>query len=235
MSTWWATVTSSTYFDITVRLLLAMVLGGLIGLERDKRDLPAGFRTHILVCLGSALIMLISIYGFEDVMHRRNIQADPARLAAQVVSGIGFLGAGTILVNGFAIRGLTTAASLWVVAGIGLAAGAGFYFGAVLTTALVLFILVLLNRLESWYVSHRRLRRLVVRVVDQPGQLARIANLLSNYGVVVRRIDVEDVHGKGDKPSVDITLSLLFPPDQSPLFVVERLRDLDGVRDVSLL
>lgn len=235
MSTWMATVTSSTYFDITVRLLLAVVLGGLIGLERDKRDLPAGFRTHILVCLGSALVMLISIYGFEDVIDRTNIQADPARLAAQVVSGIGFLGAGTILVHGFAIRGLTTAASLWVVAGIGLAVGAGFYFGAVLTTALVLFSLVLLNRLESWYVSQRRLRRLVVRVVDQPGQLARIASLLSNYGVVIRRIEVEDVHRKGDKPSVDITLSLHFPPDQSPLFVVERLRDLDGVRDVSLL
>lgn len=104
-----------------IRLLLAGLMGGIIGLERESHGRPAGLRTHIIVSLGSCLIMLVSIYGFEDAGNR-----DPARLAAQVISGIGFLGAGTILREGATIIGLTTAASLWVVAGIGLAMGAVF-------------------------------------------------------------------------------------------------------------
>src|SRR5690606_39922495 len=115
---------------------------------------PAGFRTHILVCLGSALIMLISIYGVSDFIKEENVRADPARLAAQVVSGIGFLGAGTILRHGLTVSGLTTAASLWVVAGIGLAVGAGYMFGAVLTTILTLVSLELLNRMERRSEEH---------------------------------------------------------------------------------
>ena len=113
-----------TQLEIVLRLILAVAAGGLIGLEREIHGRAAGFRTQILVCLGSTLIMLISIYGFEQ--SGVGTTRDPARLAAQVVSGIGFLGAGTILREGTSIKGLTTAASLWVVAGIGLALGAGF-------------------------------------------------------------------------------------------------------------
>ncbi|HBL37110.1 MAG TPA: methyltransferase, partial [Firmicutes bacterium] len=108
--------------------MVATLLGAVIGLEREQHGRPAGLRTHILVALGSCLIMLVSIYGFPS-----GTGSDPARLAAQVVSGIGFLGAGTILRDGTSIRGLTTAASLWVVAGIGLAAGTGFYWAAAIT------------------------------------------------------------------------------------------------------
>ena len=107
--------------ELLVRLALGCLLGGLIGIEREKNRHPAGFRTHILVCVGATLIMLCNIYIFEEYKSYANI--DPARLGAQVISGIGFLGAGTILKEGVTVKGLTTAASLWSVAGIGLAVG----------------------------------------------------------------------------------------------------------------
>src|SRR5690625_663261 len=107
-------------YEIVFRLGLALFLGGAIGFEREKSNRAAGFRTNILVCMGSALIMLLSMYGFTQFTNEFNVRMDPARLAAQVISGIGFLGAGVILFNGYSITGLTTAATLWVVAGIGL-------------------------------------------------------------------------------------------------------------------
>jgi putative Mg2+ transporter-C (MgtC) family protein len=132
--------------QIALRIVLAFVLSGIVGMERESGNRPAGLRTHILVCLGSTLVMLVSFYMFEQYKGQTTI--DPARLGAQVISGIGFLGAGTILKEGVTIRGLTTAAALWAVACIGLAIGAGFYSGAVLVTAVVVITLTMVNRLE---------------------------------------------------------------------------------------
>jgi len=126
------------------RILLAVFLSGIVGLEREAKGRAAGLRTHILVSVGSTLIMLLGLYLYLDLGGR----TDPTRLAAQVVSGIGFLGAGTILQSRDSIRGLTTAASLWASAGIGLAVGAGFYLGAVWTTGVVLATLILLSSVE---------------------------------------------------------------------------------------
>lgn len=137
---------------ILLRLLLSMLLGGLIGFERERSNHAAGLRTHILVCLGSALIMLLSIYGFADFVAEVNVRIDPARLATAVITGIGFLGAGTILFTGKSITGLTTAASVWVVGAIGLAVGAGFYFAAIVSTLLILLNLVVFNKLEQRYI-----------------------------------------------------------------------------------
>lgn len=123
-------VISSLY--IFVRLIIAAILGGIIGLEREKLNRPAGVRTHMIVCLGSCLIMLLGEY-----MHRIDNTIDITRLGAQVVSGIGFLGAGAILKDGFSVRGLTTAATLWVVACVGLAVGGGFFSAGILTTIIV--------------------------------------------------------------------------------------------------
>ena len=125
-----SSVMSSLY--IFVRLIIAAVLGGIIGLEREKLNRPAGVRTHMIVCLGSCLIMLLGEY-----MHEIDNTIDITRLGAQVVSGIGFLGAGAILKDGFSVRGLTTAATLWVVACVGLAVGGGFYSAGILTTIIV--------------------------------------------------------------------------------------------------
>lgn len=136
-----------TGFQILARLLLATLLGGAIGFERGSRGRAAGFRTHILVCLGSTLIMMTSIHIFE--MYSGIAIVDPARIAAQVVTGIGFLGAGTIMRSGSTVKGLTTAASLWAVAGIGLAVGCGFYFAALISAVLVFVVLVLLSKMEE--------------------------------------------------------------------------------------
>jgi putative Mg2+ transporter-C (MgtC) family protein len=125
--------------DLGLRLVLSAAFGGAIGLEREINGHPAGVRTHLLVCLGSALFTVLSIYGFGPTGAGTGV--DPSRVAAQIVSGIGFLGAGAILKDGFSIRGLTTAASLWVVAAIGMAAGAGYWSAALIATALVLFFL----------------------------------------------------------------------------------------------
>lgn len=133
--------------DVVQRLLLSGLWGAVIGYERQSKQKSAGLRTHVLVCLGACLIMILSENLYLAVQGQTN--ADPARLAAQVVSGIGFLGAGSIMKDGLTIRGLTTAASLWVVAGVGLATGAGFHLGAVVTTVLSMITLSLFTRLEK--------------------------------------------------------------------------------------
>lgn len=133
--------------EIMLRLLSSVILSGLIGLERQMQRRTAGLRTHILVCLGSCLVMLTSLYIFD--IYNEKVALDPARIAAGVITGIGFLGAGAILRDQTEIKGLTTAASLWVVAGIGLAVGCGFYSGAVFTTVLALIVLFILRYAET--------------------------------------------------------------------------------------
>lgn len=133
--------------QITLRLILSVVLGGLVGLERQLHRRHAGLRTHILVSLGSCLIMLTSLYVFDIYNHA--VAMDPARIAAGVITGIGFLGAGTIIRDREGVRGLTTAASLWVVAGIGLAVGCGFLNAAIVTTVLALVVLFFLRYAEG--------------------------------------------------------------------------------------
>ena len=134
-------------WEICLRLVLACAMGGIIGYERQMRHKSAGLRTNMLVALGACLIMILSQALYDNVEGKTN--ADPARLAAQVVSGIGFLGAGAIMKEGLTVTGLTTAATLWVVAGVGLAVGAGFYLGAGVTTAIVFLILGNLSRLDA--------------------------------------------------------------------------------------
>lgn len=128
----------SMFWEFTLRLAVASVLGALIGIDRTYRAKDAGFRTHILVCLGSALMMIVSQYGFADVIDGTSVRLDPSRIAAQVVSGIGFIGAGTIIFRKQIVRGLTTAAGLWATAGIGLAIGSGMFAIGVVATVLTL-------------------------------------------------------------------------------------------------
>lgn len=132
--------------EIIIRLVLSLILSGLVGLERQMHRRTAGLRTHILVSLGSCLIMLTSLYIFA--IYKNEVPLDPARIAAGVITGIGFLGAGTIIREREGVKGLTTAASLWVVAGIGLATGCGFYKAAVFTTILALLTLFFLKYIE---------------------------------------------------------------------------------------
>ena len=132
-----------TFLEEFLRILLAAGLGAAVGLEREVREHEAGLRTHMLVAVGSALFTLVSAYGFGEFFAQTGpvVPVDPTRIAAQIVTGIGFLGAGAIIRQGMNVRGLTTAATLWAVAAIGLASGAGYYFGAVATTVVVLIAL----------------------------------------------------------------------------------------------
>jgi putative Mg2+ transporter-C (MgtC) family protein len=149
-------------WEVIMRLLLAAGLGSAIGLERERLHWAAGLRTHMLVCLGASLAMIVSAYAFRDVIAPR-VVLDPSRIAAQVVSGIGFLGAGMIIFRNDAVKGLTTAASVWVVAGVGLAAGAGLYTAAIASTAIVLVILAGLKPLEERFRARRTTLDLRIR------------------------------------------------------------------------
>ena len=134
-------------WQIILRLVLSVVLSGFVGLERQMQRRHAGLRTHVLVCMGSCFIMLTSLYVFD--IYKNIVALDPARIAAGVITGIGFLGAGAIIRAQEGVKGLTTAASLWVVAGIGLAVGCGFYSAAIITTFLALVVLFVLRRMED--------------------------------------------------------------------------------------
>jgi len=172
--------------EIAFRLIISFILGGLIGLERESHNKSAGLRTHILVSLGATLMMLISIYGFPGTSNR-----DPARIAAQVVSGIGFLGAGTIMREGSSVKGLTTAASIWVVAGIGLAVGAGFFVGAAMTTGIVFITLISLAYIERHYIQHPQQQYLNLQVDEAPGQIGKIGTILEKHGVIIKKLERE--------------------------------------------
>lgn len=182
--------------ELTLRVIIAVVLGGAIGLEREFGEHAAGFRTHILVCLGSALIMMLSSYGFSGFIYETNVRMDPARLAAQVISGIGFLGAGTILRTGMTVSGLTTAASLWVVAAIGLAVGAGFYYGALLTAFTAFFSLFMLNKLEkrfSPFSKSASVRQLSLVIADGPRHIGKVLFILKEQNISISDISIEPV------------------------------------------
>jgi len=211
-------------WTMIVRLVLACVLGGVIGLQREGLNRPAGFRTHVLVALGAALIMLISAYGFQGF----GGPYDPARLAAQVVSGIGFLGAGTIMREGANVRGLTTAASLWVVAGIGLACGVGFYLSAAVTTGLVYVALGQFVHLERGWINPSSYVQVAVVTRDQPGQLGRIGATLGGKNISVRNITVD--RADVNEGYVQARLELKLPKG---LPLAEALGDLASLPDVS--
>ncbi|MGE5509160.1 MAG: MgtC/SapB family protein [Chitinophagales bacterium] len=213
--------------EMVARLLLAALLAGIIGLERESRHRAAGLRTHLLVSVGSALVMLISVYGFPGFPLDRR---DPARLAAQVVSGIGFLGAGTILREGVSIRGLTTAASLWVVSGIGLAAGAGFYAGALVTTVLTGLALLYLSRLER-FVNPVRAERYLIKVAGRARELGSLEDRLKRLGIRVRQVDLE--YCTNEEASL-ISLGIYVPDQVSPAAVVAALAESPETLEVHL-
>lgn len=169
--------------DLLSRLVLAALLGSVIGFERERLNWAAGLRTHMLVCVGSALIMLVSAFGFADVLGENDVVLDPSRIAAQVVSGIGFLGAGSILLRGEIVRGLTTAASLWSVAGIGLAVGGGMYTAAVGATIIILLILAGIKPIERRFISVKQQRNIHLSVERGSVSLDSVHNALGTGSV----------------------------------------------------
>lgn len=231
-----ASVWEITNLELVLRMILAVVLGGLIGIEREWNNHAAGFRTHILVCLGSATIMLLSSYGFSQFVNEGNVRMDPARLAAQVISGIGFLGAGAILRNGNMIKGLTTAASVWVVAAIGLSVGAGFYTGALMCTFLVLISLFLLNKWEKHLLRNRRYHEVDIHIIDNPGSLGRIASIFGDYELQIVSLKMVPSEGAPDEgamtPSMHMQFSLKIQKQEKLVTALEHIAAMDVVLSI---
>ena len=175
-------------WDLALRIVLSGILGAVIGYERQARHKAAGLRTHMLVSMGSCLIMILSYKIYYMVEGHTN--ADPARLAAQVVSGIGFLGAGSIMKDGLNVRGLTTAASLWVVSAVGLTVGAGFYEGAIFVTVMILVVLGILTKIEyRTYDSSTFL--LIVEGDENEELLGQICKTLAEHNVAILDVKLE--------------------------------------------
>jgi putative Mg2+ transporter-C (MgtC) family protein len=212
--------------EILLRILLAFLLSSAIGMEREFGNQAAGLRTHILVCVGSALVMLVSFHLFE--IYGGQTTMDPARLGAQVISGIGFLGVGTIMKEGASIRGLTTAAGLWVVACIGLAVGAGFYLGAIVVTIIIVLTLTIVNRLDKRINKSRNSYSLTLRADNIPGQLGRIGCALGERGVSIRNIRMIEL----DDFTVEIILLLKLPGQMGLEEVFQALNEVEGIKQI---
>jgi putative Mg2+ transporter-C (MgtC) family protein len=210
--------------EVLLRLFVAAALGGAIGLERELRERQAGLRTHLVVSVGSALFTLVSAYGFSSF----DGKVDPTRIAAQIVSGIGFLGAGAIIRQGLSVRGLTTAASLWLVAAIGMAAGAGYWDGALIATLGALLTLGPLRVVSFRLLSRYRPQhdRLLVEI-PAGGSPAPVIEAIEQAGGRVVSLDVTQ---EGERRSLAADVEL--PPGRAGIAVVAGVADVEGVLEV---
>lgn len=215
---------SINLLTVTIRLLLAVLLGGLIGFERGKKRRPAGFRTHMLVCIGATLAMLTNMYIFENIF-----TGDPTRLAAQVISGIGFLGAGTIIITGRSqVKGLTTAAGLWAAGIIGLAIGVGFYEGAILGTAFILISIGVFHGLDGFLNRNSK-------IMDLYGEFESMKDATSFLKYIrksdYRTYDLQVNHSGGiESNMVVLMLTLRSQKNMDHESVIEELKNNNRVK-----
>jgi putative Mg2+ transporter-C (MgtC) family protein len=208
-------------WQMLIKLAVSAGLGGIIGLQRERAERPAGFRTHVLVCIGSTLIMLISAEGFKG-----NPAVDPTRIAAQVVTGIGFLGAGTIIRQGSIVKGLTTAASIWVVSAIGLAVGIGYYLGAVITTILVFMVLAIFKIVEDKYLSKPEEFKINIEFDESISNLVNLENELSFLGIKLISTKIES-HVRDNLISLELTVAA-----KKKIGVLETLKRVSRIKGV---
>lgn len=216
------------YIDMLIKFSLAVFLGGVVGYEREQRSSPAGLRTHILVCIGAAIVQ-VTAFDFYAT-HKGQFNTDPMRLAAQVVSGIGFLGAGTIIKEGANIRGLTTAASLWAVGCLGIAVGTGLYIESVVATIFIYGSLEGLKRIERRISREKRKVAIQMVIENETGRLNEIGNVINFMG-----IEVENVESQKDGTKVVLKFEIKVPPVITNERLMEKLILLDGVHGVKFL
>lgn len=219
-----------SHTDTLIRLLVAAACGSVIGVERERLLWAAGVRTHMLVCVGSCLIMIVSAFGFEDALRQSNVNLDPSRIAAQVVSGIGFIGAGAILLRGQVVRGLTTAASVWSVAAIGLAVGGGLYFAAGASTLIIVTILAGIKPVEEAY--RARNHSCTFAVTAKRGSLTPDI-LKETLGIRSAQIKRFVSDGAGPVEHVEIAVVRILAAD-IPRFA-ESLEAIKGVRSARVV
>lgn len=216
------------YLETFLRLLLALILGGIVGYEREHKNRPAGLRTHILVCIGAALVQIISF----NYIHQKGLASiDPFRLGAQVISGIGFLGAGTILKEGVNVKGLTTAASLWTVACIGLAIGAGLYFESLFATLFVFLSLRGLKIVEQKISKEAKYFNLQLVTENIPGVIGNIGKELEKLSVNIIGIEISG----GEDEEAIIFLNLKAPNYINANQIIEMLTKIKSVKEIKLI
>lgn len=218
----------TSYIELILKLLLSLALGGIVGYEREYKSRPAGLRTHILVCIGAALVQITAINYYRN-SGLNNM--DPMRLGAQVISGIGFLGAGTILKEGSSIKGLTTAASIWVVGCIGLAVGTGLYIEATAATMLIYAALKGFKRIEDNMAKSKKYISFEITAKNTSGMIGKIGSMLGMQEISIDNIDI--LESDEENVSIYVTLKL------KDIIPIEKLADdlisIEGVRKVKQL
>ncbi len=222
-------------WEYLVRIIIACLCGGLIGVERSHRQKEAGIRTHVILAMAAALIMIISKYGFVDLtaadgtMFAGTRGADPARIAAQVVSGISFLGAGVIFVRGGSIKGLTTAAGIWATAGIGLAIGSGLYVIGIASTLLLIFIQVLLHKFMP-FSENMETNEIQLKLQNESQALTHITEQLSQRGILINGIRMK----KNDDETVTVHLTVRIAKTASLESMLELINSNSEIQEFTL-
>jgi len=216
--------------QIILRVLVSAALGAIVGIERERQDQPAGLRTHMLLVIGATLAMVLSVnLGF--LFARPGTPADPARLAAQVISGIGFLGAGAILRYGFTVKGLTTAASLWTMAIVGMTVGAGYYLIGVFATALMLIVLTILNIIENRYFRTSVSRYITVDADYHKGLVKDVRRVVQEFSESLVSFNIQK-NLKNKRLRIHIVASI--SRDQALEELIELLSEVEGVRNLKV-
>lgn len=234
-------VVELSFWDVLCRLLAAVVCGGIIGIERGRKHRPAGFRTHMLVCMGAALTIILSIYlsamitGVWSLESTDSARTDISRFGAQVINGIGFLGAGTIIITGRQqVKGLTTAAGLWASACMGLAIGAGFYIGALVGSVFILMTIIVFSRLENFILSRSRNVNLFVEY-EYTDDIAHIVERLKEQDVRIFDIEISKDRSSevGYHPSAIFSLQL--PKKKPHTVIMTSIAEIESVRVIEEL
>lgn len=216
--------------QIILRVLVGAILGAVVGFERERQDQPAGLRTHMILVIGATLAMVLSV-NLGYLFARPGTPADPARLAAQVISGIGFLGAGAILRYGFTVKGLTTATSLWTMAIVGMTVGAGYYLIGVMATALILVVLALLNVIENRFVRTSVSRFITIEANHHKGLVGNIRHIVEDIADNLLSFNIQK-HVKDKRLRIQIVARI--SRDQALEELVDELSDIDGVRNLKV-
>lgn len=196
-------------FEYLFQVIIAGICGLFIGYERKNRMKEAGIRTHFVVAIGASLMMLVSKYGFYDELGQTGIALDPSRIAAQVVSGVGFLGAGMIFMQRHTVKGLTTAAGIWTTAGIGMAIGSGLYVLGIGVTVLILMAQILLHRRFSW-LNAPKSEHLIIRIIDEAGSLESMQKTLKEKDIRIINFQSEKLRGTSE---ILLDLTIKLPAD----------------------
>lgn len=213
--------------QVILRIILSIAIGGLIGIQREISRNSAGFRTHMLVCLGACLAMLTNEYLYRLYP---NSGLDIGRMGSYVISGIGFIGAGSILKDGARVRGLTTAAGLWVVACLGIAIGSGFYLASIFGAVIVVIILTFLKIFEDRFLRKRNRTEIQLEIKNSPGQLASVLSKIGKIGVLIKDVNIQD----SDEKWINVTVLTTIPNSVGVTGMHEILDETKGVKIVSI-